>query len=623
MTNMKKYYSILLMALVAIVGLASCSDSDGEGYTPAGAPSGAQVFFANDLPSSRNLSFDETTFTIPINRYVTDGALTVDLTHTDNTGFYTIPSSVTFAAGESEAIITVTYDAASMEYNEYIPDTISIASEGNITPYGASSYAFSAGAALTWKSLGTGKYIDDWFGYSGSAEILQCEQQPNKFRVVAPYAGFDGDGYFDMSGEMDDYLELTIMQPGNALNGVNITRSDLVYFPDYSTGAIHPTYADVVNLLHPSRFASYTDEEVGAYNRVLEFDENGQPTRIQLAPYYYMFSVGGWNYTQYDDIIQIYFPGNDPKDYSLEVTYTGKFINVADEYFAMFTLAMGADVEEVKYAIVPATDVDATVSGIAEGTMASYSATADGSYQLPVSETGRFAVVAVAFAKGEAVASTSTSFKFEIGAPEVWNSLGIGFYTEDVLCELYGAPAVTYEVEIEESQDRPGVYRLVNAYGENFPYNDPGDWDDSKDYYIEINAQDPNGVFIEQQSSGLNWGDGEFVIQSLGSYYVDNGYDFDTVKAAGFFGALADGVITFPEGGLLGTLIGYGGPYQLNSEGDAKIVLPSAVSSVSAAHVASNKNNKFSHRKFRPNSSKILKKYNQTILSKESMKLVR
>ena len=615
---MKKYYSILLMALVTMAGLVSCSDS--EDYTPASAPTGAQVFFSNELPSQRNLSFDETTFTIPVNRYVTDGALTVNLSHTDKTGFYTIPSSVTFAAGESVANIEVTYDVANMEYNNYVPDTISIASEENITPYGASNYAFSAGAALTWKSLGTGKYIDTWFEHEASVEILQCEQQPNKFRVVTPYKGFD-DGYFDMSGETDEYLELTVMQPGNSLSGIEITRDDLVYFPDYYTGAIHPNYDDVVCLLHPSRFNSYTSEDVGAYNRVLEFDENGVPARIQLAPYYYMFSVGGWNQTQYDDVISIYFPGNDPKDYALDVTYTGKFINVAEEYFAMFSLAFGADVDEVKYALVSSADADATIEGIANGSISAESTTKGGNYQLPVAESGRYAIVAVAFDGGEAVASTSTSFKFEVGAPEVWNSLGIGLYTEGVLCELYGAPAITYEVEIEESQDRPGVYRLVNPYGEGFPYNDPGDWDDSKAYYIEVNAQDPDGVFIEQQASGLNWGDGEFVIQSLGSYYIDNGYDFDTVKNAGLFGTLTDGVITFPAEGLLGTLIGYGGPFQLNTEGDTKIVLPSAVPATARAKArAISGNGKAGHGQLSVNDSKKLKKYHQTFLSKERAK---
>lgn len=613
MTNMKKLYNVLLMALVTMAGFTACSES--EDYQP-GTVSGVQVFFSNELPSQRNLSFDETTFIVPINRYVTDEAITVNLSHTDNTGFYSIPSTVTFAAGQSEATIEVTYDAENMEYNNFVPDTITIASEEYTTPYAASSYAFSGGAPLTYKSLGTGKYVDDWFPYTGNVEILQCEQQPNRFRIAAPYAGFNGDADFEMTDDVDEYLELTVMQPGTSLGGIEITRNDLVYYSDYSTGANLLQYDDIINLLHPSRFAANNTEASWSYNRVVEFDENGLPARIQLAPYYYMFSVGGFNYSQYDDIIQIYFPGNDPKDYTLDVNYLGKFINIADEYFAAFSLTLGGDVEEVKYALVSSTDADAAIEGIAEGTIDANSVTTSGTYQLPVTETGRYAIVVVAFAGGEAVAYNTASFKFEVGAPEVWNALGIGSYTENVLCEIYGAPAVTFDVEIEESQDRPGVYRLVNAYGEGFPYNDPGDWDDSKAYYIEINAQDPEAVFIEQQSTGLNWGDGEFFIQSLGSYYLDNGEDFDEIKSANLFGTLVDGVITFPAEGILGTLEGTG-RWQVNTDGDTKIVLPGAVATEARATSRTAGNSKSGHSQYTPNNSHKFKKNRQVLLSTE------
>ena len=610
---MKKYYSILLMALVTMVGFTACSDS--EDYQP-GTVSGVQVFFSNELPSQHNLSFDETTFTIPINRYVTGEALTVNLTHTDKTGFLTIPSTVTFAAGESEAVITITYDAANMEYNNFVKDTITIADSEYTTPYGASAYAFSAGAPLTWKSLGTGKYIDDWFPYTGNVEILQCEQQPERFRVAAPYAGFMDDGSFEMTDDIDDYLELTIMQPGNSLGGVSITRNDLVYYSDYSTGANLLQYDDIINLLHPSRFTANTTEASWSYNRVLEFDENGVPARIQLAPYYYMFNVGGFNQSQSDGVITIYFPGNDPKDYSLEMTYTGKNVDLEGDSFVSFTLTLGADVEEVKYALVPSATAEDAIYFIGAGVMDATSATANGDYQIQVTESGRYALVVVAFAEGKAVGSDYILVKCDVDAKDVWKALGVGLYTEDVLCSLYGAPAVTYEVEIEESLTRPGVYRLVNAYGENFPYNEEGDWDDSKDYYIEINAQDPEGVFIERQATGLDWGDGEFLIQSYGSYNLDYGSDFYVLKAAGVLGTLEDGVITFPEDGFVATLKG-DGSYLSNT---VEIVLPNAVTK--SARAAS-KNNKNGHSQLSLDGSKKMRMFQQTILSKERAKLVK
>lgn len=615
---MKKIFKYTFGALLGVVALAFSACTNDFEYDPASSVGlGEQVFFSKDLPSQYNLEFDETTFSIPVNRQVTDEAITVNLTHTDKTGFYTIPSTVTFAEGQSEATIEVTYDAANMEYNNYMPNTIFIAAQEYTTPYGASFYAFTAGAPLTWKSLGMGKYIDNWFEHEAEVEILQCEQDENKFRVIMPYEEYDGDDYFDMSGEMDDYLELTIKQPGEILNGVEITRNDLVYFPIYSTGAIHPTYDDIVNLIHPASFSGEHEEDEYSYNRILEKDENGLPALIQLAPYYYMLQNGGWNYTQEDGMIQIYFPGNDPKDYSLDIVYTGKTVNLDGENFASFTLTMGEDVEEVKYVLVPGVEAEDVVADIVEGNIETESVTVSGDYQVKVSYSGRYAIVAVAFANGKAVDSNYALFRYEVNATETWRTLGIGTYTESALCELYQAPAATFSVKIEESQDRPGVYRLVNPYGEAFPYNEEGDWDDSKDYYIEINAQDPNAVFIEQQVTGLNWGDGEFVIQSTASYYMDYGYDPDDLKAWGFYGTLANGVISFPAGGIIATLKGEGA-YQVDISGNTKIVLPTAAASIRAkARAASGNSSKVGHRKLSVDSNKKFKKHNQKLPSQK------
>ena len=152
----------LVMALFAIVAFTACSDSDND-YQKA-TVTGNQVYFANTLPSTINISFDESTFEIPILRYVADEAITVNLELEDTTGFYSIPASVSFAQGEKEAKIVVTYDNEALEYNKYIEATVKITSAEYTTPYGYSSYTFSAGTPLTYTPLGTGTFIDNWFG---------------------------------------------------------------------------------------------------------------------------------------------------------------------------------------------------------------------------------------------------------------------------------------------------------------------------------------------------------------------------------------------------------------------------------------------------------------------------
>ena len=163
---------------------------------------------------------------------------------------------------------------------------------------------------MKWNSIGMGTYTDTWFGSQQKVEIFQNESQPNVYRISKPYSEYDGDDYFIMNGEVDDFLTLTIRKKGETFGGVTFTREDLVTFPDYYTGAIHPNYTDdVLVLVHPYRFTSLRSESNFSHNCVTAVKEDGTPGMIQLAPYFYMFNYGGWNNTQNDGIITINFPG--------------------------------------------------------------------------------------------------------------------------------------------------------------------------------------------------------------------------------------------------------------------------------------------------------------------------
>lgn len=147
-------------------------------------------------------------------------------------------------------------------------------------------------------------------------------------------------------------------------------------------------------------------------------------------------------------------------------------------------------------------------------------------------------------------------------SPEVWETVGTADWTDSFFAPWFGADPVTYEVELQASQDVTGRYRLVNVYGEAFPYNEPGDWDDSKDYYLVINADDPDYVWFENFDTGCNWGYGNFLLGEDAGLYVAEGYDIEVVKknaeAAGIlFGKMEGNVITFPAGSILKAMAGY------------------------------------------------------------------
>ncbi len=158
--------------------------------------------------------------------------------------------------------------------------------------------------------------------------------------------------------------------------------------------------------------------------------------------------------------------------------------------------------------------------------------------------------------------------------PETYHSLGIGLYTDDIIGPLFGADPISYEVEIQESDETPGRYKLVYPYGEAFPYNEPGDYDDSSSYDIVVEASDPEHVYIRQQDTGCNWGYGMMSIVSEAGRYVDN-YSIAVIDANNIpFGKLADGIITMPTRGMI--VFDDDGGYYGNNNGKFQIVLPSA-----------------------------------------------
>jgi hypothetical protein len=170
-------------------------------------------------------------------------------------------------------------------------------------------------------------------------------------------------------------------------------------------------------------------------------------------------------------------------------------------------------------------------------------------------------------------------YTFKAGIPAPWKSLGTGTFIEDFLTTFYALDNIPYEVEIQENLLTPGFFRLVNAFGENYPYNDPGDWDTSKDWYLEIHAEDPTAVYINVQETGMSWSYGMFSVGSLAGYYIARGQTLEEQKAAGNTGTFENGVISFPANTLLVSMAAYneGGLYEANSNGATKIVMPGIV----------------------------------------------
>ena len=159
--------------------------------------------------------------------------------------------------------------------------------------------------------------------------------------------------------------------------------------------------------------------------------------------------------------------------------------------------------------------------------------------------------------------------------------MGTGYYTDDILAPMISAEPTTYEVEILEHSENPGLYRVMNPYSNSvYPYAE----DDcaAEGLFLEVNATDAEGVYVQLQSLGFDWGYGEFAFVSEGARYLGS-YDFDTVKRNGLLGAVVDGTIKFPYLATKDGSINYQGivymgktGYYAGTNGKIEIVLPGA-----------------------------------------------
>ena len=170
-----------------------------------------------------------------------------------------------------------------------------------------------------------------------------------------------------------------------------------------------------------------------------------------------------------------------------------------------------------------------------------------------------------------------SAYTFNAGCT-AWVAWGIGSYREDCMTTFFGVENVVYDVMIERNKIEEGMYRMVNPYGKAYPYNEAGDWDDTQDYYITINAKDPNHVYVEKSPTGMDWSHGMVSIWSLASYNIGKGSSVDAVIAEHpeYFGTLENGVITMPAKSLLISMANYnnGGFYPSGVNGQWAVALP-------------------------------------------------
>ena len=526
MKNILRFSYMVLLSLVAFA-ISSCTSD----YDYTGAPKVAnEVYFSNTQQSKIELSKSNSSFVVTLHRVETKGELTVLLNYTPDEGsIFSVPNHVTFADGEAEAPITITYNPEDLQYGTYNGGTISVANEDYDTTYGIGSFTFEAGAT-EWMDINTNKstgaFRDDAISSllgieppTFEVKIQKSVVEEGKYRILNPYKAW-----------ADEYAEKNKATYDGADHYwvINATDPDYVYFEpcetgvDLGLGAVTAT-SFVANYLSQG---VTLDKIKVAKPELFGKLEKGVITMPAKSLLLLMGDKGYYGGT--NGLFSVALPGNVIADYRVEAAYKGRFTDANDNDFAQVTMTLSNDVAKVKYALVPASsDLNATVSGIIDGSVASEEVSASGDVQVPFDETGKYVLVMVMYnANDEAVGSDvlNLSLKSSKDAAEVWNDVAAGTVTIGVKSYgsilfqkdpgvLMGEPVVTEGV-LSQSGSDPTKFRITPFADDKTP--------------LEFTVAEDGSITVETQETGLALQDGTAILVTDIVTYL--GADSDTGK---------------------------------------------------------------------------------------------
>lgn len=510
---MKKAFKFSYMVLLSLVAFAISSCTSDYDYT--GAPKVAnEVYFSNAQQSKIELSKSNSSFVITLHRVKTEGEQTVLLKYTADEGsIFNVPNHVTFADGKAEAPITITYNPENLQYGTYNGGTISVASEDCDTTYGIGSFTFKAGAT-EWMDITSNKsmgaFRDDAISSllgidppTFDVKIQKSVVEEGKYRILNPYKAWadeyaekneatydDADHYWIINATDPDYVYVEPCETGVDLGIGAVTATSFV--ANYLSQGVT---LDKIKAAKPELFGK------------LEKGVITMPAKSLLLIMGDKMYYGGIN-----GLFSVALPGNVIANYSVEAAYKGRFTDANDNDFAQVTMTLSNDVAKVKYALVPASsDLNATVSGIVDGSVASQEVSASGDVQVPFDETGKYVLVMVMYnANDEAVGSDvlNLSLKSSKDAAEVWNDVAAGTVTIGVKSYgsilfqkdpgvLMGEPVVTEGV-LSQSGSDPTKFRITPFAVEKAP--------------LEFTVAEDGSITVETQETGLATQDGTAIL---------------------------------------------------------------------------------------------------------------
>lgn len=408
---MKAIKKLLYFLAVAGTTMFASSCTDDLEYTPAGQPSGQQVYFAVDLAETINLEVNSSSVTIPVSRVVTEEAASFSIFATEESGLFTIPSTVNFAAGESTANLVITYTYSALTQDQAYSCTLTIGDTENTSPYGMTSYEFSLIAPSPWTSLGEGTLTDDVItgAFSGvenqvfTVEIQESDNTPGMYRIVDPYINNQYKLSADGTGSSSNYSCYLV---------INATDPEAVTIAKQNMGILSTDLGD---------FQMESTAPGTLDNGIITFPKGG--IELSFTGYQGAFQANK------SGLFKVVLPGaSDVAAPAVTVAYKGSFIDAtSNKSNAVLDFTLNETATSYKFAVVEGNitkdeaAIKETAGKIVDGSLESTEGTASGSVLYPLAVSGTFTVVAVPFnANGESGATAAAAFIYSAdGAPDI------------------------------------------------------------------------------------------------------------------------------------------------------------------------------------------------------------
>lgn len=502
---MKFIKSSILAVLALGATLTACNETSDVVYVPGAQDPGA--FFASDIVTAYNVAVDATSLEIAVSR-TSDLITEAKVSLTDESKFFTAPSSVVFEQGKATAPLTLTFDPSKMEEGKAYPLILNIA---DASTYGLGTYKFTVtvGAADVTEKFGEGKgiYVFNNLWTGGLTDVAVTKTYNPKTptenvtitlkSVLPPTADERADINIHFASFVPD-----------AEGNIEITSIDPVFVREDNNGKIY--YRDAYSWLMDAGVPDKAENFKGLSTY------NVNTGLFTMMTVYYAPEVGPTaSYGQEYE----YFQMDGFPDYSVAVEYQGYLTKADGSYQALANVTSGDDVAKVRVALVAGDDEQALINvltGADESKYIEYEGETAKEVRLGFSDAGAYMIGAMTFdADGNAQELAIDEFEVSFSDDNAdWTDIGNadfgdGWILPPYLKEGYTTLDVLFAVPMQQNKKDPSIYRLVQPYGSDFVLADQNQKPSKRNIQFQMGEQT---AFIGVQPTGFADEDGEYTI---------------------------------------------------------------------------------------------------------------